>query len=456
VSEHSDAIERLRQIDLLLELRRYEEAADRTSRALANAPDDCALLCRLTLTQLGLNDLGGALESAQRAMAAGPIEEWPHRLASIIRRRSGQYREAVEEARSAVSLAPLTWQGHLCLAQALLSETPDRTESLAEARRAVELAPDRAETHQVLGQVQAAAGSTRAAEKSFRDALAIDPQNPSAHNELARMRLRGAAPLFGSSQLAAAAGGFASAVQIDPRAGYGRRNLEIAVGTFIYRLAYLLFLVSAVGFSLLAKSTTLAARVTPALLLLVPLGFASRFAVRLSPSLRLFLLQYVRQPRGRSVAVILECCTAVLILASAFFESPARKHLLQLGGGCSLAAIVILVVMTRSSSLHRTATPAGMSPPPAEPRAVLGAGVSDRYAARTGVQRDYSRPPQVRSSYLWLLLVALAIPTLGAFAVLVAPVPAAGRAAGGATFLLLLAACGALARSIRRRAPVRS
>ena len=451
MSDRADAAVRARQIDTLLELRRYEEAADRASRALADAPDDYALLCRLSLAQLNLNDLGQALLSAQSAMAAAPNQEWPHRLASIIRRQAGQYREAVEEARLAVSLAPLAWQGHLCLAQALLSETPDRSEALAEARRAVLLEPNRAEVHVVLGQVEAASGDPKAAEKSFRDALAIDPQNPTAHNELARMRLRGGAPLFGSSQLAAAAGGFASAVQIDPRAGYGRRNLEITVGTLIYRSAFLLFLVSAVGFGLLAKSTTVAARVTPAVLLLVPLGFAFEFVARLSPSLRSFLTQYIRHPRLRAVAVVLECCSAALILASAFFESPTRKHLLQLGGGCALAAVVILVVMTRSGSFRRKAAET-MSLPPPEPRAVLGSSVKDRYTSRTARQRDYSRAPKVRSSYLWLLLITLAIPTLGAFAVLVAPIPAAGRAAGGAVFLVLLAACGALARSIRRRA----
>lgn len=454
MSDHSDALERARQIDILLELRRYEEAADRASRALGEAPDDYGLLCRLCLAQLNLRDLGPALLSAQSAMAAGPTQEWPHRLASIVWRQAGQYREAVEEARRAVALAPLAWQGHLCLAQALLSESPDRSEALSEAQLAARLEPDRAEVHVVLGQVEAASGNVKAAEKSFRDALAIDPQNATAHNELARTHLRGAAPMFGSSQLAEAVGGFASAVQVDPRAGFGRRNMDIAVGTFVYRSAYLLFLVAAVGFGLLAKATTFAAQVTPALLLLVPVGFATRFFLRLPPTLRSYVITYVGRARVRVVAVTLEGCSAALIFTSAFVESPTRKVLLQLAGGCALAAVVFLVIKTRSDR-HRGTSPASSLPPASEPRAVLGTAIRVANVATTAKQRDYSRPVQIRSSYLWLLLISLAIPTIGAFAVLVAPVSMAGRVAGGAVFLVLLAACGALARLIRRRAPAR-
>lgn len=457
MSDRSDAAVRAFQIDTLLELRRYEEAADRASRALAESPDDHALLCRLSLAQLNLNDLGQALLSAQSAMAAAPNAEWPHRLASIIRRRSGQFREAVEEARLAVALAPLAWQGHLCLAQALLSETPDRSEALAEARRSVQLEPDRAEVHVVLGQVEAASGNSKAAENSFHDALAIDPQNPTAHNELARLRLRGGAPLFGSSQLAAAAMGFASAVQVEPRAGFGRRNLEITVSTFIYRNAYLLFLVATVGFGLLAKSTSTAARVTPAVLLLLPIGFASRFLARLSPTLRSFVFEYVRRRRVRVVAVVLEGSAAVLILTSAFVELPPRKVLLQFGGACAIAAVIIVIVMMRSNRTRRGIGSARSLPPPSGPRAVLGTAMKGTDAVDATSQRDFSRPPQVRSSYLWILLLALAIPTIGAFAVLVAPhVPSVGRAAGAVVFLVLLAACGALARTIKRRTPTGS
>jgi predicted TPR repeat methyltransferase len=46
--------------------------------------------------------------------------------------------------------------------------------------------------HLVAGQVELAAGEIEAAAKAFRQVFTIDPANPTAYNELARLHLHGA------------------------------------------------------------------------------------------------------------------------------------------------------------------------------------------------------------------------------------------------------------------------
>ncbi len=452
MTDRSEALDERARIDARLELRRYAEASAMIARALARTPEDSALWCRLAVVQLALKDLDNALASAKRAMQTNPTHEWPHRLASIIYRESGMFKEAVGAARTSVSLAPLAWQPHVCLAQALLRETPDRTEARLEAARAVGLDPNRVEVHLVFGEVEVASGNPKGAEKAFRAALAIDPQSSIAHNELARVQMGAMTPLFGSSQLASAAGGFASAVQVDPRASGSRRNLELTAGTFVTRSAYLIFLVAVVGYGPLGTSTSLAARLAPLVLLLVPFGFSLRFCMRLTPELRRFLLLYAWQSWLRRVVVALEILGALLIASSACFESAPRKHLLQAGGACALAAAVIQFVMLLVQRSRGVTPPvSGRAAPP--PRAVLGTGVTEQPPR---AQHDYSRPPAMRSGYLVLLLVTLPMPMLAAFAFVVGPFPFGVRVGGGIALLVLVVSYAALVRSLRARSRHRS
>jgi predicted Zn-dependent protease len=74
-----------------------------------------------------------------------------------------------------------------------LVQIPNRiADARSAARAAVSLAPHKVTPHLVAGQVELAAGDIEQAAQAFRRVFTIDPANPAAYNELARLHLHGA------------------------------------------------------------------------------------------------------------------------------------------------------------------------------------------------------------------------------------------------------------------------
>jgi len=307
----------------------------------------------------GLGDPEEALRSAGHAVSLAPDLEWAHRLASLALSRLGRHGEAVAAAREAVRLDPGSWRGLTRLAQALVPATPDRREARMTAERARELAPLVPDTHVAVGYVEAAAGNRKVAIAAYRKALEIDPGNTVAHNELARMHLRSAT----AGSLARAATGFATAVQTDPRASGSRYNLDIAVGTFLARAAGLLLLAAVIGRGF-GHSGTVASRLAPVALLLLPAAFVVRFVWRLTGDVRRYLWRTVVHPRSRLIAVTAEGLTVVLILAGAVVPQSARLRLFD----AALACAVVSLFSPSGAQGPRRRGPPGSGPTPAPTR----------------------------------------------------------------------------------------
>ncbi|HEY7592153.1 MAG TPA: tetratricopeptide repeat protein [Actinophytocola sp.] len=155
--------------------------------ALARYPDHSAAWCRLSAAQLDAGAPADSLESAKRAMTLGE-RSWGHRLASLALLELHRYPEAVVSAREAVRRDAADWRGHVTLAEALVHETP--AEAMRVARTAVALAPEEARAHEVLGDAAVAVHDWLEADRAYRAALSLDPDNGDVLAKVARLARR--------------------------------------------------------------------------------------------------------------------------------------------------------------------------------------------------------------------------------------------------------------------------
>lgn len=182
------------------------EAIERLRSALAQDPQDLEALGRLGDAQLADHDPDGALTTAITAIELDPERDLPYRQAAIAASRRGLHRAAIAYAEDAVRLAPDDHRGFVVLARALLRAKRDLERARHVAVGAIVRAPEAAEPHLVFGMVSRAEGEYAAAEAGFRRALALEPGNVTARNELARLEVRRAIQSGAGTPIMAAPG----------------------------------------------------------------------------------------------------------------------------------------------------------------------------------------------------------------------------------------------------------
>ncbi len=155
--------------------------------ALELFPDHSAVWCRLSAAQLEAGVPAESLAAAKRAMTLGE-RSWAHRLASLALLELGRYAEAVVSAREAVRRDAADWRCHVTLAEALVHDTP--AEAVRVARAAAALAPEEARAHEVLGDASVAVHDWLAAERAYRAALRLDPDNEDVVAKVGRLARR--------------------------------------------------------------------------------------------------------------------------------------------------------------------------------------------------------------------------------------------------------------------------
>ena len=206
----------------LLDAHRPAEAADRARQAIAADPHDPEARCTLALALRDQGAVADALTAAEGALAVAPEYEWGHRLRATLLGQLGRRKEAVEAARTAVSLAPDLPHTWVTLAD-LLSEFPrGRKEAQQAAERARSLAPYETLGHIALSVVAIRRQRWRDAEEHSRAALAIDPEDADALNNLG-------VALLNQGKKKEAVHYFASSSQLDPRDPTARNNALAAV-----------------------------------------------------------------------------------------------------------------------------------------------------------------------------------------------------------------------------------
>lgn len=220
------------QIASLMEVGRFEEARRRASVALAESPDDSRLLAQLARACLALDDYDASTEAAARSVAADPTDEWGHRLLAQSLSALGEHDRAEESATEAVRLAPQEWQTHATLAQVAMRAKGRLVLAREAAYRAATLAPHESSALAVLGSVAHAQFDYEYAEACYRRALAIDPEDELALNNLAVLK-------SGALDVRGPARSYASILRLNPSAGYARSNIDMVLSSFVGHLAWI-------------------------------------------------------------------------------------------------------------------------------------------------------------------------------------------------------------------------
>lgn len=342
------------RVEVLCDLERWADALPLASLLLATDPDNDMAWCLLAQCQLGLGRYDSALSAAQRAAALAPDSDWPYRLISFAATCLGRHDDAVRAARTAVRLDPEAWQTHARLAAAAVRQQAGRgrNEAASAAARALALAPDEPQVQLIFGTVAASRGEQVVAERAYRTALHLDPQNSGGHHLLATLHLR---RRLGSSGLARAATGFATALGADPTAQASRRSLDLTLRLFLGRTAYGLF--GTAYLSLLwAVHSAPWSRAIAVLLIALPVLYVIDFLRRLSRQLRSFLWHLLRRgPIASSVGLAMLC--VILLSAGVVAGQWLRPGLAAAATIIALLARLVLYLGSRAKAPGRRLTP---------------------------------------------------------------------------------------------------
>lgn len=222
----SRASRALRQADALFDLGRYEQAATLAAQHLAGAPDDAPALVLLARCRHRLGDDRQALTTVEDALRVAPGSVSARLVHTDVLLALKQNKQAEESARRTVELAPEFWAGHYALGRALDrgGRRKHRRAAAESARRAVALAPEESDAYVLLGLTAHHTRDYRVAQEAYETALRLNPEDNTAHNNLALLHLRRQWRRPGS--WARAAEGFVQAAALDLDDRHARHNLE--------------------------------------------------------------------------------------------------------------------------------------------------------------------------------------------------------------------------------------
>jgi tetratricopeptide (TPR) repeat protein len=336
----------LQRAGALLDLGRHEEASRLIAGVIGRQPDDPRAWRAMARARLVGGDVTGALAAARSAIGLDPTHASAYVVAAACLTQLGEAKQAVPMAREAVRLAPDSWGAHATLGAALahpasrLGRRRRHREAATAGARAVTLAPHSSDAQAAWGSVAMAVGKRREAQAAFNQALWLDPQNSVAHNELARLTWAGRR--FSPQRLAAAAGGFSTAVRADPAAQASQANVKAVMHSAISITAYLVFLIA---WLLRPNDNADGAtwRLVPVLALAVPAYFGWRFWHGLTPALRDYLRYVVTRSELRGSCALAAAAVACM-LAGAVAPHGARQVLTSSAVLLALAARIWLGV----------------------------------------------------------------------------------------------------------------
>jgi tetratricopeptide (TPR) repeat protein len=246
----------LAEAGALINVRRYRDAIARIKDVVARSATDYRPYCEWSRALYGEGNYSEAATMAEQATRLAPNMAWPFRLQSSAlsawaresakadQRRLGQ--AAVGAARTSIALAPGDLNGHLLLAQSL-PLTGDLQAAHDALGEAVRLNPNSAAVWVAASLIALRAKDWTRAITASRKALAIEPGNYAALNNLG-------VALRADGQKSEGTRVLAEAARANPNERTARRNLSRA-GLNIVRIAVMIILiplgfVAHVGFGL--------------------------------------------------------------------------------------------------------------------------------------------------------------------------------------------------------------
>lgn len=173
----------------LIEIERQDDAIPLLAKALGLDPDSAYANGLMAQALLGIERPEDALKYAEKTIELEPEDEWGHRIRSLVLTEMGHHREALKSAEESVRIAPYDPAALSTLANAWLSvRKPKKAKEVGE--KLIEAAPYWEGSHFTMGNIQLQSGDNYQAERSFREALKINPEFANARNNLGVAVLR--------------------------------------------------------------------------------------------------------------------------------------------------------------------------------------------------------------------------------------------------------------------------
>lgn len=194
---------------------RKAEATVLLLRALALDPNNGTLLCHLAVAYYHAEQWDNMLARAEKAVAASPSEEWPHRLHSIALLHLDRLEESLTAAYEAARYAPDSPVVLTHLATTLL-RCGDYKEAEAVGLRVTQIAPEYVQAREALTSIYTSTSRWPDVEKHARIGLQINAERATLHRKLGNALTR-------QGQNAEAVQAYASALQINPMDGEARK-----------------------------------------------------------------------------------------------------------------------------------------------------------------------------------------------------------------------------------------
>ncbi|MFJ8650031.1 tetratricopeptide repeat protein [Streptomyces sp. NPDC093546] len=254
--------------DLLIDLKRYEEARELLARRLAEAPEDVRAWVKLARSHLcDEKDGAKALEATERALALDPEDIGALVMHAHALREARRFLETEEVLREVIRLAPDYWHGYALLAnwlwriKALRSaqahghiRPEDQKAALREsaelAQEAIRLGPEEVYAYEVAWVIADLAGDRTVADQLDEAILRLDP-----HHEQALERWTKRAAATPGVKAAEAATLYADALASAPDSAPMRQGLDEASYRLLRGVRWLALLclaLAAVGIDLYA------------------------------------------------------------------------------------------------------------------------------------------------------------------------------------------------------------
>jgi tetratricopeptide (TPR) repeat protein len=307
-----------------IDSRNYARARNLLRQNLAQSPNDPALLAEYARTELLLKNYDVAAQSAYAALAAAAQDEVAMRIYALALDGVGRRQDALLMAYRTIIAHPNAALAHWVYAR-LLHDAKSFPSALQVVDESLRLNSTNVDALVLRGAILEKMGRIRESGESYREALALDPDNAGALNNLAVNRLR-------RGKLKAAMQGFLGAAGLDPTLGnLARRNVGLVLRKFLrwanLLIALLGFQVLVAAGSLNVKSSTVVSRVITGLLTVALIGVLVRMLRGIPRPQRASVL------RNRRFIVfrILHASLAVIVGTWATIF-PAPVALIALGG----------------------------------------------------------------------------------------------------------------------------
>ncbi|MFI1800085.1 hypothetical protein ACH427_22405 [Streptomyces sp. NPDC020379] len=219
----------------LMDIGRTDQAQELLVQHLAQEPEDSRAWERFAACRIRAEDYRGAIQAADRALAANPEEADAHLRRSEALRFVGLSYEAVDSAREGVRLLPEEPVPRVVLSKALrlMPGGEGRAEAYDAALDAIRLRPELIDAHFALYLVAHDMGRKDICEQAMRHVLTIDPGNGDARNNLAALVIEQP-----QGDLYDALGYLSEALAADPNSWHAHHNLQLITGKLMRRACW--------------------------------------------------------------------------------------------------------------------------------------------------------------------------------------------------------------------------